>query len=218
MQSDDIKRSIGDVIRSGGDVRAEARRIVEWAAESASDTAADAQRRVSETVNATIEGASAAVDRSTPDAADSTLRQVIDGIGEGLGRSAQATKLAVEEAASNGRAFAEGDLKSFAEDLRSIGELFVETVERHASSALGQASDQANALKDHAERTIGGVRPAIEDAARAAASDPAGLAGDAAQAAASVTREAAGSLFSAVGKLLGEAGDRIKPEDRTNNS
>jgi len=71
---------------------------------------------------------------------------------------------------------------------------------------------------DHTERTFASVRPSLEQAAKAAAHDPIGMAGESAVAAAKMTREAAGGLFSAVGKILQSAGDRIRPqEDRDEN-
>ncbi|MEM9167669.1 MAG: DUF6781 family protein [Planctomycetota bacterium] len=214
MQTEEITRRIHEVVRAGGDVKGEAEKLIVWATEYAAESSASARARLDRVVGDIVNSAATAVDGFTPDEATSTLRQVIDGVGEGLGRTAQATSLAVEEAASNGRAYAEHDLKGVAEDLSAIASMFGETVERGVSGLMNQGVEQASALREHAERTIGGVKPAIEGALRAAAGDPAGLAGEAAKAATDATREAAGALFSAMGRLLSDAGDRVKPERR----
>lgn len=214
MHTDEVKKAAADAVKSGKNLREQIQQIVERATESAGKTGEEARSRLGEIMAATIDGATGALDRAAPDDASSALRQVIDGLGEGLQRTAQATRLAVEEAGSNGKAFAQEDLKRVATDFKTIGELFVETVERGAKGVLGQATDQANGVREHAERTLTGIMPSLEDAARAALANPAGLIGDSASAAGNLARETAGSLLSSVGKMLGNAGDRVRPDDK----
>lgn len=211
MNTDDVRQKINAIAAEGENVTQRVREVIESAARSMGEVGAEGQHRLTSLVSATIDGASSAVRGAAPDHAESTLRQVIDGLGEGLQRTATATKLAVEESAGAGKAYATEDLKGVADDFKAIGELFVETVEKHSKSAMGQASEQVNNLKSHAERTLQGLRPAIDDTAAAAADNPIGLAGETAQAAANAARQATGSLFGAVGKILSDAGDKINP-------
>ncbi len=205
-----LKSDVEKIVEEGERVSERVRDAVEDAAGRAKATPS----RLSELTQAAIDGAVNAADRSAPDNPESTLRQVVDGVTDALQRTAQATRLAVEEAAGDGRAYAEDELHSVAADFRTVADMFVETVERAATGARDQTSKHVHALRDHAERTFNAARPSIEDAAKAAATHPISLAGESVAATAKLTREAAGGLFSAVGKLLQSTGDRISPKDK----
>ncbi len=211
MNTDDVRQKIHAIADEGENVTQRVQEVIESAAQSLGDAGAEGRQRLTSMVSAAIDGAATAVQGAAPDHAASTLRQVIDGLGEGLQRTANATRLAVEESASSGKAYATDDLKRIADDFRALGQLFVETVETHSKTAVGQANEQMTNLRAHAERTIAGVRPALDDAASAAMGNPLGLAGESAQAAAKAARQATGSLFSAVGKMLSDAGGKLNP-------
>lgn len=135
-------------------------------------------------------------------AADTTLREVIDGLGDGFETTAQAVELAVSEAQGKAQHFAEEDLHSAAKDLRSIGELLLETAQKTAKTLADGASDQASLLLEHAEHTANRLRPTLESAARAAADDAKGIATQVAGATAAATRQGLGALFTELGARL----------------
>ena len=211
MNTDDVRQRVNSIAVEGEHVAERVREVVENAAESMGETGKKGQQRLSSLVSAAMDGASSAVSDAAPEHAESVLRQVVDGLGEGLQRTANATRLAVEESASSGKAYATQDLKSIADDFRTLGQLFTETVEKHSKRAMGQASEQIDNLNGHAQRTMESVRPSLDSAIDAAMQNPIGLAGESAGAAMNMARQTAGSLFGAVGKVLGEAGDRISP-------
>jgi hypothetical protein len=211
MQTDDVRREIGEITASGRDIAGRVQALIERAFQSAEQAGRDAPGRMGALVSAVIDGAAQTVDRAAPEQAESALRQVIDGLGQGLQRTANATKLAVEEAASGGKAYAAHDLKAVASDLQALGSLLTETVERAGRGVFAQAGERATSLRQHAARTVEGLRPSIEEAAAAALRNPVGLAGDSATAAVNVAKQAAGSIFSGIGRLLGSAGDRLNP-------
>ena len=205
--TESLKKQIESIVKSGENVRARVAEAVRGAAKEAGASAS----RLADLSEQAMGGAMDAVDRSVPDEAESTLRQVVDGLADAFGQTAQATRLAVEEAAGEGKRYASEDLKSAAEDFQTLGKMFVETVGKGAGALKSEGATQYANLTEHAARAFDRVRPAVEDAARTAAGDPVGLAGDAAASAASVAREAAGGLFSSVGKLLQSAGEKIDP-------
>jgi len=220
MNTEDIRDRVESIAKEGGNVAERVREVVEEAAKTAGDMGDKGRQKLTSVVMSSLDGATNAVKDAAPEDAESTLRQVIDGLGDGIQRAANATKLAVEESTSGGRAYAESDLKSVAEDFKTIGQLFVETVEKHAKSGMGQAESQIGDLRSHAQTAIDTARPDIEAAIQAVTSDPVGLAGESAQAAANLAQETAGALFGAVGKILGGSGsgsnsgsgDQKKPE------
>jgi hypothetical protein len=203
-----FRDEVEEAVKSGDNIRASVRDAVESAAARTDRATA----RLTELARRTLDAALDALDRSAPDDPESALRQVVDGLGDGLERTAHATRLAVEEAAGEGRAFASEDLKATSEDLGAIARMFVETVDHAISGASERTRKQVSGVREHASRTINSIRPSLESAADAAAGDPIGLIGESATAATRLTREAAGSLFGAVGDLLKGAGDRLKRE------
>lgn len=209
-QHSNLKSEVQRIVESGEDVEQRIRSAVEAAAR---ETDPDSSRLV-EISRSTMEAATEAVAESAPDDPESTLRQVIDGLGEGLQRTATATKLAIEQAASEGKTFADEDLRRAGEDMRSLGEMFVQTIESTARSGVGQAQVSLEALRQHANTTLDSIRPSLRSAAEAAASDPIQLAKETASSAVNLSRQAAGALFSSVGLLMQSAGNAVKPGKR----
>jgi len=204
----DVKKEVEQIVEEGQDVRQRVGKVIE----SAADSAAKESSGLTKLVTDTVESAVRAVDRATPKDPDSTLRQVVDGVGDGLERTAQATRLAVEEASGEGRAYASDDLKQLSNDLGSLVDMFVDTVEKSVRGAADETKTQYTNVRKHASNTLESIKPSLQSAAEAAAKDPVGLAGETAGAAVDITRETAGALFSTLGKLIQGAGDRIAPK------
>jgi len=207
--SEPLESKVGRAVEEDEDVRERVREAVE---EEASAEPESRSFSLTELSQRTVDAAIEAIDRAAPKDPESTLRKVVDGLGDGLERSAQATRLAVEEAASEGRAYAQEDLRRVADDFRTLGEMFVGAVDHALRSASQRTGRQWDNVRDHVKRTYDGIRPSITDAARAAAEHPVGLAGESAGAAVKGAREVAGSLFNAVGGLLQRAGDTLGTE------
>ncbi len=218
MSDNKLRDDIKDIVEDGEKISERVRDAVQDAAHRVKPT----PNRLADLTEDALDAAIQAVDRSTPDDPDSTLRQVVDGLAAGIERTAHATRLALEEAASEGRTYADEEVRHVASDLKTIAEMFVDTVRNGLSNARTLTEQRARSVIDHTERTFSSVRPSLEQAARTAAHDPIGLASESAVAAAKVTREAAGGLFSAVGKLLQSTGDRLRPhgddEDEDNHT
>jgi hypothetical protein len=162
-----------------------------------------ADESLGEIVDTVIDQALGAAAKKIDDpSADATLREVIDGLGDGLETTAQAVELAVAEAQGKAQHFAEEDLHAAAKDLRSIGELLVETAQKTAKTFAEEAGDQASLLLEHAEHTAKRLRPTLESAARTAANDTTGIATQVAGATAAATRQGLGALFAELGARL----------------
>jgi len=152
------------------------------------------------------------VHRSVPDDPDSVLREVIDGIGDGVQKAAQATRYAVEEATSRGETFAREDLDRMGRDFESLGNMFVDMVSETASRTGGEVSRALRDATTHAERMVRSIRPSVDDAVRALRRDPVRATTDAASAAVDGTRRAAGSIFSVMAGLLEGTADALDPD------
>ncbi len=168
-----------------------------------------------------LAGAAKAVDDATPDEQSSVLRQVVDGLAEGMAKAANAAELAFEEAKSRGETFANEDVQSMIADLRALREMFVNTVTKAAGSLKSRAAEEASDLKTHAQRAAESIKPAVDSALRAATSQPGQLAKESAEAGVAAARQAAGALAHTLAGILTAAGDLLsgkepvdKPEEQ----
>jgi ElaB/YqjD/DUF883 family membrane-anchored ribosome-binding protein len=199
-----LAERIRAIIEDGSDVRGKISDAVRQAAAAIHETG-ESLGDVSKSV--IDEAVGAAKDEAS---SGKVLREVIDGVGDGFGSAAQAVDLAMAEARSKGHEFASEDLRAAADDFRSLGQLLVETTGRAIREAGSFVKDQAGDLTEHAERAANRVRPDLESAASAAASDLGGTIKEAARVGASAARQGSGTLFAIMGELMQKAGNSLK--------
>lgn len=83
------------------------------------------------------------------DSAREVLQQSTKALDDALASTAEATKLAMEEASSKMGEFTRNDLKQSSEDLKELEKLFIRTVSNLASESQGVLSDVVNDLVQH---------------------------------------------------------------------
>lgn len=193
-----LKQSAEKIAQRGDDVRAGISRLVSDAAGQLSRT----KDGFITVVRAVSEGAAAGAGQALPDKTESVLRSVVDGLADGLGKSAHAIKLTLEESGASGIHFAKDDLNKIMHDFRVVGEVFAATVSDAMSKLGGHASGQFQSLVEHAKQTLHGARPSIDAAVATALQNPVKLGKESVQAGASAARQAAGALFSELGRRL----------------
>ena len=167
----------------------------------------DAQgiRRV---VRSVTQGASLGV-AGAGDKSRAALSEALAGIDEALAKSAEATKLAVEEAAGRLRDYGKRDLERTFDDLRALEGMFLDTVKDVADSSAGATQEILQGLWQHA-RASGTEAGATATAAIAALEQKLGrtlrevaAAGtDAALAASANLAEAASGLLAGIAEAL----------------
>lgn len=140
---------------------------------------------------------------------ETVLKEVIEGLSDGVQIAANAARLTLEEARGRGESFAREDVTRLATDLQAIESMFVEAV----SEAIGRVGDtlsgQQQDLINHARHTAQTIRPSVEQAARAATQHPVMLATDVATAGVRMTTMAVGRFAQALGGVLQSAGGRM---------
>jgi hypothetical protein len=199
----------GDATAAAGEVR---RRISDLVASAAAtpgraiEGGASAIQRVTREV---LEGASRGAHTLSDERKDSAMAETLEGLGEGLGKAAHATQLALEEARSRGESFAKGDVKAAIDDLRAIEDLLRDSGSRLARATASNARGAASDLTHHAGRVFEGIRPAVEGALREAMRHPVDTAVDAAATGVTAARLGVGALFDTAGGLLKSAGEAI---------
>lgn len=206
-----------DASAAAGDVR---RRISDLVASAAAtpgraiEGGASAVQRVTQEV---LEGASKGAHKLSDERKDSVIAETLEGLGEGLGKAAHATQLALEETRARGESFAKDDVKAAIEDLRAIEDLLRDSGSRLAKAAGSNAKGAASDLTHHAGRVFEGIRPAVEGALREAMRHPVDTAADAAATGVSAARLGIGALFDTAGGLLSGAGDVISGKKKDAN-
>jgi hypothetical protein len=197
------------IARRGRDVRSEISSLVAAAASDA-HRIADGFVGLSRSV---VAGAAKGVERVLPGEREATLRAVVDGLADGLGITAQAASLALQEAAGAASRWARQDIEKLAADLRAVTDRFADTVAagvvRGARGVWVGASD----LADHAGIALRRALPSLEAALAAASADPIGLGQQALAAGTAATKGAAGALFTALGNHLQRLGAKLQPDE-----
>lgn len=209
----DLASSIEEAVAAGDHVR---EAVTAAVLDAAKDARAEG-RAAGERFQTILKDASDAAVRGAERAGDggeARLREVAEGLADAFTASAQATRLAVEEAAGSGRGFATEELERTTADLRAVGSMFVDVMTNAARNAGGHLRTQADTVGEHARRAAERMKPRVEQAADAALTDPVKLAGEAAAAGAAFTREATGALVEQMGRWLDDAGRSMRDRNR----
>lgn len=209
-----VMEAVREAVESGQDVTERVRQIVVdlfQGRRSATATARD-------TVQGIVETATDIANRSAPAKADSIVREVVDGIGNGLGMVAQTTQYAVKEAADRGQRFASEDLERARKDLSGIRDILADTVKYFADRVSTESGSTFRELKSHAERTLAAATPVVTSSLEALAKHPVQTAGEVAGTAFRGGQLTAGALLSAVSGALAGAAEVIDPSRRKKSS
>jgi hypothetical protein len=206
FSAEQLRQKIRETVESGDNVR---RRVERQVAETLHHTELDAEgrRRLAEAV---FEGAREGYEKSGKGSDPNRLREVIDGLADGLNAAANAIQFTVEEARASGRQFAERDLQRARDDLRAIKDLFMETIGTATRSASDEFTTQWKQLGQHAVQAWDRVQPAIQSAVESVAAHPIDTGREAIKAGVSAATHAAGTLFSEVGRRLQTLGDKFR--------
>lgn len=196
--------------RTGHDVRAK----IAAATTAATARLGQQQEALRTLTRVVLEGAARGMNGALPAEAHSTLRQVVDGLADGLATSALAAKLALDETRSRGAEFAREDLGQLREHLGQLGDEFTEAVKETARTAYAATAEQSRELNEHARRALDRAKPAFEDALRAAAAHPLELGKEAWHAGVAAARHGTGTLFAELARHLDEAARRLTADRR----
>lgn len=210
MNTDDfltqLRHRTKELVQRGGDLRAETSKLVTDAS-SRARAVADPLRAIAQAV---AEGAVEGAKHSLPDDKDTVLKSVVNGLADGLAKSAQALRLTLEESAANGTRFAKEDLGKVAEDFRSLGNMIVEVITGTGSALDAHVREQLRTVAEHAKQTLHHAWPPLEAALKAAQEEPVKLGQETLQVGAGAARQAAGVLFSELGSALQKAGEKLR--------
>jgi|GEM_PF-3533590 len=205
MQEQETERKAEQIAAEAKDVRERTRVLVVDTLKNGAETVS----RLPNAAGKVLDGAWRGVERVADEKQADVLREVIDGISEGLSQGANAVKYTLEEAKSRGQTYTEEEIKGTAQDLRALESMFVERIEKLVKSSAGTSADQARDLLGHARRAATDMMPEIKAAIETAEQQPLDLAREAASVAAGASRLATGSLLKGIAGVIDGLGGAV---------
>ncbi|MDQ7005431.1 MAG: hypothetical protein Q9N67_11135 [Ghiorsea sp.] len=106
---------------------------------------------IQQVIKAIVQGASQGAAGKTSPKQD--LAEAIAGLDEALMKSAEASKLAIEEVAGHAKDFTHHDLKQALQNLSVLETMLIDTLKDVAQAASGTAKESLNELAEHARTT-----------------------------------------------------------------
>jgi gas vesicle protein len=145
------------------------------------------------------------------------LKQAVAGLDDAVGSAAQAASYTLQEAATQGKAFKDNELKANLEQLRDLETQIVETLKQIASQSGGKLKEELETLSGHLKhsgtQTGRQVREALQQMASGVkASGEAGRAGLSESASTAIERlsQVASGMLEAVSESLKRQSDRLR--------
>ena len=146
--SETLEDEIKNAVETGRDVKKTVQRITLKAlTEGKLDTEA-----VRQVASAVVKGAGLGAASHGPEAKE-VLAKAISGLDEALSSAAEASKLALEEAAGHLKAFGKQDLKQATDDLLALEEMYLDTLKHVAKGSDEVISSTLNDLVQHARHS-----------------------------------------------------------------
>lgn len=143
-----VEQTVREALESGQDIYQKVRTIT---LKALTEHELD-QENIKEVVQAVGRGISSGVN-SQNQMAQQVFKQSFEALDDALVSTAEATKLALEEAASKVNEFSEHDMKKTAEDLKSLEDLFLETMGDVARESSDVVSDIVRDFISHAQNS-----------------------------------------------------------------
>jgi len=160
IDSEIVKEIARTAIERGDDIRHDVRDLT---LKALSDGHLDT-KKINQVIHAVIEGASIGAESKGEQAKDA-LTEAMSGMDDALASSAEASKLAIEEAASHIKDFSSHDLKRALDDLLILEELFFDTVSNVATGTNETVKETLSDLVKHAKQNGTHVGKTTSDAA-----------------------------------------------------
>jgi hypothetical protein len=171
-------------------------------------------RDVPKLVNEVLDEAVAGVDASIPQSGKNVLREVFDGLREGVNGVASAGAATARDLRDRGRS-TQKDATAAAKRVRAANDDFLDAVKDFAGKATKEVRDELDALVDRAKRTQPKVAGSARRVAEAADGRMMELGGETVRAGARMARRTAGALVLGASGFLEGLADAISTRERT---
>jgi len=154
-----VKDVARTAIERGDDIRNDVRSVT---LQALSDGHLDT-KKINKVIHAVMEGVSIGAEDKGEQTKDA-LSDAMSGMDEALAKSAEASKLAIEEAAGHIKDFSRQDLKLAFDDLLALEEMFFDTVHDVAKGTSEEVKETLSDLVKHAKQNGTNVGKATSEA------------------------------------------------------
>ncbi len=169
---------------------------------------------VSQVVQDVLSGAVESVDQSIPSSSRNVLREVFDGLSEGVHAVAKAGSTVVAETRKRGKTLPTKEVTVAVKRMKSADADFLSAVANFASKASKEVRKELESLVAGAKQAGPQVAGSVRKSAQAANGRLLELTQESARAGVRVARRAAGGLAMGAGGLLEGLAEAITPKDR----
>jgi len=165
-------------------------------------------------VQEVLEGATKTLERSIPRSQHNVLREVFDGLSEGVHSIAVAGQTVMKEARERGRALTGKNVSITMKRARAANADFLGAVESFAGKASQAVRKELDMFVAQAKKTAPQVAASVRKATTAADGRLIELADETARASVRVARRTVGGLAMGAGGLLEGVADAVTPKDK----
>lgn len=171
-------------------------------------------RDVSSLVHEVLDGAVQTVDKSIPRSDKNILREVFNGLSEGVHQAASAASAVASEAGKHARTTAGKDAPAAARRIREANEEFLDAVKSFAGKTTRHVREELDTLVARAEKAGPKMTAAAREAYQAADGRWGELAGETARAGARVAGSTAGAIASTASGFFDGIAQAVTPKGR----
>lgn len=204
-----VKETARIAIERGDDIRHDVRSVT---LQALSDGHFDT-KKINKVIHAVMEGVSIGAE-DKGEQAKNALSDAMSGMDEALAKSAEASKLAVEEAAGHIKDFSSHDLKRAIDDLLALEELFFDTVRDVAKGTNETVKETLSDLVEHAKQSGTNVGKTTSDAASSLSQKLSNTLKDTASAGIQSTADVLAHIANASAGILEGIADRLQKENK----
>ncbi len=150
-----LQADVRQAVERGEEIQENVRRLTLMALGAESPDRGSLRRTISAVIHGARDGIQQQLEETSTQArgARARISEAVAGLDSALAQFAEASKLAMEEAAGQARKYSDEELVRTRDDLESLEALFLEILKGSASTAKGQAGDDLRDLAHHMERS-----------------------------------------------------------------
>ncbi|MCK4743376.1 MAG: hypothetical protein KAT25_06125 [Sulfuriflexus sp.] len=204
-----VKQATRTAVERGENIRSDIRDVTLKAlSEGHLDT-----KKIRQVIRAVLEGASIGAEDKGALVKDA-LAETMAGMDEALAKSAEASKLAIEETAGRVKDFSSHDLKQAADDLLTLEELFFETVRDVTKDTNAMVKETLSDLVKHAQQSGTSVGKTSSDAVTTLNQKLGNTLKDTVFASTNATLEVSAHIANAAAGVLEGIADKLQSESK----
>ncbi|MGD8594105.1 MAG: hypothetical protein PVF82_14840 [Gammaproteobacteria bacterium] len=167
--------------------------------------------RIKGVIKAVVEGVSIGAANKNADV-KSTLKEAFSGVDEALAKTAEASKLAVEEAMGRAKDYNKDELNKAIKDIKELENIFVQTVKSVSKSGSALVKETLDDLITHAKNTGTEVGKHSKEVASNLTQQLAQAAQETVTASADAARTLASNIAEAAAGFLSGLAESLKPK------